>query len=216
MFSADNSDRLYSHIEQNIGRITNVFKEVVTDELSIDILCVGPTPERNCYTLITSGMSELAMTVPPGAEDYQHAELMISLPATWKLSDADFQDERNYWPLGTLKGMARFPHHYTTWLYRGHTVANGNPPRLYADNAPFQSLLLWPPAVVDQTQFANLTLPNGKKLQFYNLLPLYKEELDFALKNGSDALIPKLDKAGISDVVNLSRKNSCKKVLGIF
>lgn len=188
----------------------------MTDELSIDILFVGPTPNRNWYTLITSGMSELPMTVPPGAEDYQHAELMISLPATWKLSDEAMKDERNFWPLGTLKGMARFPHRYTTGLYRGHTVANGNPAKPYAANVPFQSLLIWPPTVVDPAQFANLTLPNGKKLQFYNLIPLYKEELDFALKNGSDALIPKLNKAGISDVVNLSRKNSCKKLLGIF
>ena len=34
---------------------------------------------------ITSGMSDLPMSAPPGAEECRYAELMISLPPSWLL-----------------------------------------------------------------------------------------------------------------------------------
>lgn len=216
MLPAECSELLYKHIEKYIGPISNVFKEIIPGEVGIDVLVAGPTPQRNYYTLVTSGMSARPMTVPNGAEEYQYAELMISLPPTWKLSDEDFRDERNYWPIGAMKRTARFPHEYQTWLYRGHTVANGNPPERYSVNTDFQSMLLWVPEVEDEANFFNLTVSEGKTLQFYSLIPLYKEECDYSIQNGSNALLSKLGKVGTTSVVNLSRKNSCKKIFGIY
>lgn len=79
MHSAQSNEKICNHIEKYIGVIDNVFKEIISGVLSIDILILDPTPERNFYTLITSGMSELPMTVPEGAEEYQYAEIMICL-----------------------------------------------------------------------------------------------------------------------------------------
>ncbi|AIQ63033.1 Suppressor of fused protein (SUFU) [compost metagenome] len=216
MYTQENIEFLHNHIERYIGPVSNIFKEIVSDHVSIDVLVVAPTPQRNYYTLITCGMSEFPMTVPAGAEEYRYAELMISLPPTWKLSDEDFKDERNYWPIRALKKAARFPHDYNTWLYLGHTVTNGNPAQPYCDTAKFQSMLIWVPEVENVSDFFYFNISDDKEVRFYNLVPLYKEELDFTMKNGGEALINKLNKIGATEVVNISRKNSCKKVFGFL
>jgi hypothetical protein len=216
MHSAYAHEMICNHIEKYIGPIDHVFKEIVSDELSIDILIVAPTPNRNFYTLITSGMSEFPMTVPEGAEEYQYTELMICLPPTWKLSDEDFQDERNYWPIRALKTMARFPHEYQTWLYMGHTLANGNPAQAYSEDVGFKGMFVWVPDIEDKAGFFNLEMTDEKVVHFYTLVPLYEEELDYKIKNDEGGLLNKLNKIGVTDVVDPSRKNSCKKIFGLF
>lgn len=54
MHSAQSNEKICNHIEKYIGVIDNVFKEIISGVLSIDILILDPTPERNFYTLITS------------------------------------------------------------------------------------------------------------------------------------------------------------------
>jgi len=216
MHSAQSHQMICTHIEQYIGVIDNVFKEVISDVLSIDILIVNPTPERNFYTLITSGMSEFAMQVPDGAEEYQYTELMICLPPTWKLSEEAFKDERNYWPVRALKTTARFPHEYNTWLYMGHTLVNGNPAQPYSEDTRFQGMFVWVPDVEDKAGFFNLEMNSEKVVHFYTLIPLYGEELDYKVKHGEEELLNKLNKIGVTDVLNPTRKNSCKKMFGLF
>ncbi|WP_445322382.1 suppressor of fused domain protein [Paenibacillus sp. IHBB 10380] len=42
-------------------------------------------------------------------------------------------------------------------------------------------------------------------------MPLYTEEMNFKLKNnGADALLAKLEKAGVDEKVDIKRKNVCK------
>ena len=73
--------------------------------------------------------------VPEDAGAETRAELMIALPAEWKLADSQLEDERWYWPIRNLKALARLPHEYETWLGFGHTVPNGDPPEPYAARA---------------------------------------------------------------------------------
>jgi len=188
----------------------------VSDITPIDIIVAAPTAKRNYYTLVTYGMSELPMTVPEGAEEYRYSELMICLPPTWKFSDEAFKDERYYWPIRALKKLGRFPHEYQTWLYMGHTLANGEPVEPYSQDAKFQGMLLSLPDVEDKPGFFNLFLSDEKVVHFFTLIPIYQEEMDYKLKNGMEALFTKLNKIGTDDVVNLNRKNCCKKVFGLF
>lgn len=216
MHSAQANEMICNHIEKYIGVFDHVFKEIISGVLSIDILIVDPTPARNFYTLITSGMSELPMKVPAGASEYQYAELMICLPPSWKLSDEAFKDERNYWPIRALKTIARFPHEYNTWLYMGHTLMNGNPAKTYSEDTGFQGMFVWLPDVEDKSGFFNLNMTSEKTVHFYTLIPLYKEELDYKNKHGEEELLNKLNKIGVTDVLNPSRKNSCKRLWGLF
>lgn len=213
--ATENSQTLQAiseHVEKHIGEIDHVFHEIISDLIHLDVLVVKPTKERNYYTLVTSGMSDLPMTVPEGAEQFRFAELMLCLPSDWPVSSEAFESMENYWPIYWLKFMARLPHEYQTWLYLGHTVPNGDPARPFASNTQFSGMILAVPTIVeDLKSFFTLNLPNGNEVHFYSVIPLYQEEMDLKLKHGTDALLEKLEKAGVNEIVNVKRKNTAKK-----
>src|SRR5512145_2313969 len=65
------------HIERHVGPIDFVLHEKRSHLVHIDIHHVPPAPGRRFHTLLTSGMSARAMTVPAGAEDVAYAELFL-------------------------------------------------------------------------------------------------------------------------------------------
>lgn len=204
-------------MEKYIGKIDTVFHEIISDLVHLDILIVNPTKEKNYYTLVTCGMSNLPMTVPEGAENFKFAELVICLPSDWKVSEEAFKEEENYWPILWLKKLARFPHEYGTWLYHAHTIPNGDPAEPLANNTVFSGMILSiPTRVEDANGFFTLELSNGDRVHFFSLIPIYTKEMDFKLKKGADALIEKLEKAGVNELVDLKRKNLCKGSFWIF
>ena len=50
--------------------------------------------------------------------------------------DPDFETPGGYWPYRMLKELARLPHEFDTFLWKGHTVPNGDPPQPYGPNTP--------------------------------------------------------------------------------
>ncbi|MDG0809296.1 suppressor of fused domain protein [Cohnella rhizosphaerae] len=51
---------------------------------------------------------------------------------------------------------------------------------------------------------------------FFSLLPLYKEEMDFKVNQGPEALFEKLEAAGVNELLRADCKNVCKKRFGLF
>lgn len=192
------------HIEKHIGKVSLVFHELLSDLVHLDVHQVPPTEDRPYWTLVTSGMSDLPMTVPDGAEVFAHAELMLCLPTSWKMEQTDWKDEAYYWPIRWLKTCARFPHEYKTWLGWGHTLPNGDPPEPYAPNTQFSCMMLGLPRTVS-TEFFSLKVRPDKVIHFYGLYPLYPGELEMKLKKGADHLETLFDKNKISEIVNLNR-----------
>ncbi|UHA72778.1 suppressor of fused domain protein [Paenibacillus sp. 481] len=197
------------HVEKYIGPISNVYHELISDVVHIDIFVVEPTPDRNYYTLVTCGMSELPMTVPEGAEEFRFAELMLCLPPDWKMSSEAFNDERNYWPIRWLKTLARLPHEYDSWLYIGHTIPNGDPAEWYAEDTELCGTLLGMPATV-QPDFFSCQASADRTIYFYSVIPIYEEEMQFKLNEGIDPLYDKLSEAGVHELLDLKRDNTCK------
>jgi len=214
---ADDSatDEITAHIERHIGPVEFVYHEIASDLVHIDIHCVAPRPDRNFHTLITSGMSDRPMTVPAGAEDMRHAELMICLPPSWPLTEEALEDERWDWPLRWLKILARLPHVYETWLGWGHTIPNEDPPEPFAENTRLCCMMLLAGLTVPEA-FHELRVRPDKTIRFYALFPLYREEIDVKLKQGSEKLLDLLDAAGVDEVLKLDRKNVGKKRFGLF
>lgn len=210
----DSIDAISEHIARHIGPVDRVFHELVSHIVHIDVHLVGPTPGRPCHTLVTSGMSDQPMAAPEGASDCRHAELMISLPRHWKLAQADFEDESWYWPLRWLKRLARLPHEYDTWLWEHHTVPNSDPPEPFAPNTKLCGMMLVrPPAALDALHALWI---GDRCVRFFALLPLYAEEMTHKLAHGAESLMARLQRAAIPDVVDLERKNVCKKRLGLW
>ncbi|WP_284238203.1 suppressor of fused domain protein [Paenibacillus glycanilyticus] len=205
------------HVEKHIGPVEAVFHEMVSDLIHLDVLYVAPTKERNFITLITCGMSSLPMTVPKGAEAFRYAELMICLPADWEMSEESLKKEDHYWPIGNLKMLARLPHEYNTWFYTDHTIPNGDPAEPYASNTKLSGMMVTIPSTVESPEeFFTLKLHEHKDVHFFSITPLYKEEMNYKLKHGADAMLAKLEQAGVSQIVDPNRKNTCKKRFGLF
>lgn len=66
---AESIEAIGAHIERHLGPIHRVFHELVSDVVHLDVHWVQPTPERPWHNLVTSGMSDLAMSAPEGAGD---------------------------------------------------------------------------------------------------------------------------------------------------
>lgn len=209
------SELIEQHVEQYIGNIAAVFHEIISDTLHLDLLLVHPTEERPWNTLITMGMSALPMNTPSEMFEQRYAELMISLPAAWPMTEESFKDDRNYWPLYWLKTLARMPSQYDTWLGFGHSVPNGDPPMPLADNTALSGIVLSPP--LEREGFAQLDIDGKRTVYFWNLVPIYREEMDFKLKHDAGALFDRFANAGVSEIIDINRKNVCKrKWFGLF
>lgn len=205
-------DKLEEHIEKYIGEVDMVYHELLSDIIHLDVYYIKPSAERKCHTFITTGMSFLPMNTPEGAEEYRYAELMICLPEHWEVSDEAFKVEVNYWPIRLLKQMARFPHHYNTWLGFAHTVPNGNPPEPLFEGTLLNGIILLPPIMVKR-DFISLKVDDNRTVNFYCIIPLYEEETNYKLKYGYSSLLDKFDEYGINEVIDINRKNTCENLL---
>jgi hypothetical protein len=200
-------EEIAAHVEQHIGKPASVFHEIISDLVHVDVHIVEPTRERNFFTLFTTGMSDRPMAAPPDLDDCRFAELLICLPADWKLGPRDFDDEGNYWPVRWLKVLARLPHQYETWLFTGHTVPNGDPAWPFADNTALCCALLRRPRLFGE-QFPLLEL-DDRMIHFLALTPLYAEEMAYKLCSGFQKLEDRLDDAGVTELLNPKRFNTC-------
>ena len=204
------AELIEEHIEKYIGKTDIVFHELLSDTIHIDIYHVKPAENRNYHTLITSGMSALPMTPPEKFKECKYAELYICLPADWDLSDEGMRDGKNYWPIRCLKALARFPHEYRTWLWHGHSVPNGNPPTPFAENVGFCGIMLLPPIAMDPG-FRELQINEEKTIHFIAVMPLYEEEMNYKIKHGWRKLADRFGKYHINEIVDVKRKNVCKR-----
>jgi hypothetical protein len=196
------------HVERHVGKPAWVFHEIISDLVHLDVHIVGPTQQRNYYTLVTTGMSDRPMTPPADLPECRYAELLICLPPDWPLSEEAFKDEANYWPVRWLKLLSRLPHEYQTWLWEGHTVPNGDPPRPFAKTTKLCCALLLEPTLFGE-EFPRLEVGPEKAVHFFSLVPIHGAEMDFKLRNGVDALVERLDDAGVTELLDVRRASVC-------
>ncbi len=208
-------EEISAHIERHLGEVNGVFHELVSDTVHIDVHYVKPTRERPYHTLVTSGMSDLPMSVPEQVDATRFMELLVTLPEEWLVDQEAFANEAWYWPIRQLKYLARFPHKYDTWLGWGHTIPNGQPTEPFANNTRLSGVILLPSVNVPE-EFFTLEINPEKTIEFYSIVPLYEEEMNLKLARGTDALLERFDKHGISDIIQIDRQNTCKKRFGFF
>jgi hypothetical protein len=208
-------EEISNHIEMCLGRIDSVFHELVSDTVHLDVHVVRPSPAFPYVRLVTSGMSDLPMATPEGAGVPRFAELLMTLPAGWKLDNASLRHEKWFWPIRLLKDLARLPHKHATWLGFGHSVPNGDPPEAFARGTKLCAAVVVPSISVPDV-FHELRIDDDKTITFYAVVPLFEEELNLKLRLGSDALLERFGKKRISDIIDLSRPNVGKTPLGPF
>ena len=204
VYTEEEMNAVEEHIQQYFGKFENVFHELDSPDIHVDICVVPPSEERDYYTLVTMGMGAHRMNVPEELAEYklERAELAIALPGNWKLKHEDLKNERWYWPIRLLKTLARLPIASDTWLGFGHTMDNEDD--FAKDTKLCAAMLTGPQDTEDGSEVC--ILPSGEEVNFYQVIPLYRDELEYKLAHDADALLDKMD--GISFVTYNTRPNA--------
>lgn len=192
------------------GRESINIQEIISDITHIDITVMEGTEEQPFKILYSTGMSSMPMTLPDEFPDeskelYCRAELMMFLPRDWQITEESAKDQNNYWPVTLMKQLARFPHMYNTWLSYGHTIPNYETYDNYADNTGLNGTLL----TAFKEEVSVINTKDGNRINIYCIIPVYKEEIEYKLENGMDALMEKLDSVEWL-ILDPQRENTCK------
>jgi len=164
----------------------------------LDIYVIEPGPSRNYYTLLTHGISNLPAVNPGYA-----TELLICLPPRWQFSEEAMKRTRHAWPVSLLRRLVTSAEGSVAL---GRIIPNGgNTP--YAGNTKLCGVLLYVPVLLAELE--DLNVDDRRKIRFLGLIPIYREEMDFAAEHGSDALFERLSSAGVNELLRLDRENIC-------
>lgn len=207
LYTPAQMDAVERHIAAYFGDFPSVLHELVSPDVHVDVCIIPPADERGYYTLVTMGMGAHRMLVPEelAEQKLERAELLICLPPDWEL---DREEERWYWPVRLLKSLARLPGDCGTWLGWGHTVDNREP---YAENTALCGCILAAPQNVPEDA-ETCPLDDGGEVNFYQVIPLYQEELEFKKEHDSGALLERM--GGVSFIVDTGRPNVCGQDAG--
>ena len=218
----DGTDRalLMAHVRKHFGDLTGIGQANLSTGRSVDILHVTPpsrktigkffasenSPAHGDETLLlTSGAGALPMNVPQDSDLPPRAEYLMRLPVDWNVQSFD---ETYAWPVHLLLAIASHPeaeHSYNAW---GHTFsfAQGRP---FAENTLLCAALLT--GMNDRE--GQCRLHNGEQVTFYEVIPLYAEELQFTTEYGAIALIEEFMRYRIPRVVTPQRPNAARLVM---
>lgn len=208
-YEDEDIDALEEHIKDFFGDFPTVFHEINSPDIYCDICVIPPSKEKNYFTLVTMGMGAHAMNVPkelPEYEELEHAELVLCLPPDWKVGESD---EKWFWPFTLLKSLARLPINCSSWLGWGHSVDNCLP---FAENTKLCGSILLFPTDIDEGG-DRVTLPSGTVVNFFEVIPLYREEMNFKKDNDTESLLERMKFC--DHVVDINRPNCCEDYDGI-
>ena len=210
LYTEQEMEEYESYIEKNFGKIEGIIHELVSPDIHIDIIVIAPTEKDNYYKLITMGMGAYKMNIPKELKDYElsRAELILYLPPTW---DINSNKEEDYWPIRYLKTLARLPLQSNSWLGTGHTISSDEKNSPFASNTKFCSILLLNATNLKDEEL-ELTLKTRKTINFYQLFPLYLEEMQYKFDFGTTKLLGLFSEKDLFPIVNIERKNYCEKI----
>lgn len=195
LYEESEIDELDDFITEMFGDYKNVFHEIASPDIHLDVCIVDPTDDDPYYKLVAMGAGAYKMQVPKQWRKYQidYAEYVIYLPKDWNL---DSGEDTCYWPVRTLKDVARLPILCDTWLCYGHSMQYDEEGTSYASNTRMNSVIL--KFAENRKGDIRLIMSSGKVINFYEVIPLYPEELAFKMENGADALFEEFKEKDIS------------------
>ena len=205
MYTEEDWKAVEAHLERYFGPCDNVFHEIVSPDIHVDIYIMKPIPERNYYVLSTFGMGAHRMNVPEelAEKKLERAEIIVTLPPDWKVGR---DEEEWYWPIRWLKILARLPIQEGGWLGWGHTIANPDDAP-FADNTRLCGLVLTEPQGFDRDAVC-CPLPGGDEVNFYQMIPLTFEEMQFKLYHSAQELLERFAPDQLR-VVDIRRESVC-------
>ncbi len=205
----------------------NSHRSMKTGKMRVDLYCIPPSHRLNLQTLVTCGMGAYKMKMPQGMnpkdheQDSDRAELIVSLPPEWKPREAT---DECCWPARMLYTLGHFPEATGNAVLWGNCIDFEEP---FCESVRFSGVVLTLP--YGEKGCDVCTLPSGERVCFYQVIPVYPEEIEFYHKYGAQKLLervacvcgvdidPKRPNAGIGDknvlpVIFDVSEYHCKKV----
>lgn len=206
VYSKEEVKQLENFVKNKYGEYTSVYHELYSPDIHLDILVVPPSKKDNYYKLITKGMGAYKMNVPSiiNNKGYDRAELVMYLPPEW-----DFKNKDNNWIISQLKVIARTPIYENNWIGYGHTFSQSIDASItYSSNTKLSDIILF--KSYDNSNCENkLYMDTKGQINFYQVFPIYREELEYAKLHGAESL----EKLILGDykkpIIDVSRKNFC-------
>jgi hypothetical protein len=176
----------------------------VHDKVHVSVHVIRPEESHQSLTLFTTGMSNVAMKVPPGEEDYRYAELVMNLPPTWPHPGEHSDDPAAFWPVQWLRQVAYYPHLHRTWLGGPLTIISSDEPPVPLGPKTKHTCLL----LMADSPFPPLNVGKGKIVHMYAVHTLHTEERDYERKHGWKKFFALLAKNGVTNTVDPKRKSA--------
>jgi len=177
-----------NHYRRFFGELTEPVWHSTDDKSPhVDIYQFPPIPERDFWTLVTGGMSDLRQPKlrTPLGECAPRAELLM------------YVNEPKPWMITVLKGLAEMPFDHETYLYYGHTVPNGKP--MTATPSHLTSFFFDQPYLEDPN-LQDLTI-DGDAVAFLWLRPIAESERAYAIERSGEALSELFSSLDVNPVV---------------
>lgn len=207
LYSEKELEEVDSYIAKAFGKFENVFHEIVSPDIHLDVCFVPPTDDEPFYKLVTMGAGAYEMKIPEKWKEWhiERAEYVIYVPKDWNLS-SDKPDD--YWPIKVLKDTARLPIWCDTWLSFGHTLQADEAGTAYAPGTRFNSVIL--DFCENHQGEVRMETSSGKTVTFYQVIPMLPDELKFKMDTGdAGALFDKFEEKGIEyKVVDNNRRSA--------
>jgi hypothetical protein len=190
-----------AHVAHHLGEVSTIYHDTASSETHVDVFHVLPTRTRRFASLITCGMSGNTLQDPAFA-----LELCMCLPHDWKSGANALSDRVSSWPIELLRQFAKMTTESGILFGPGHTNANGDPPKPYADNTRLCAAVLYPPVAFPRG-FWETKHPDGQTILFLTVVPIYSEELELCIKAGPEELYGRLEKIQNFWIVDVKRRN---------
>ena len=176
-----------THLKHHFGKVKELALKEIIGDLTIHV--IPSSPERDYIILSTSGAKL--------SNEQEHYELLMYLPENWNLTD--FNDLTQYWPIAWLRKIA----YYDGMVSPENTFSNEETYEPLAPNIQWSGFLILP----EPCEYGKIGRHKGKAVSFLNVIPLYKEEIELKQKAGTNELLERFQRNGITMVLDLDRPN---------
>lgn len=181
---------------------------------NIEVNLMHPSDDEDFIVVYTSGISSVEMKIPNEYEkkypEFKRAEVFLFLPNDWDVDDmlSDNPDITSFWPVWVLLLLSKITSDPDVWFGPGHTVGISDDQSSLAPNTKLSSVVL----VALGNDISVFETKDKNLVTAYLVLPLYRSEMEFTLKNGYDAFIKEYTKVftqtdGTQWVIDIDRKN---------
>ncbi len=178
---------------ERFGPYSEVHHELQPIVPHIDVYVHPPHGDRDFTTLVTGGMSDNPMPVPPGACS-PRAELLL------------YVDEPKQEYVELLRFVAQLPYKQQTWYSYGSTMTNGQPPQPIFDGSVLDCYLFLMPIIESDFEICEAVTIVDSPLQLLWVTPVTSAERQLVMDKGIDAFFPLLNKYDHPLVAAPSRK----------